>query len=217
MFVNIFDFYTNDLPTAMSFCSDNKQLAIGCPVVQDGALGSVIYLLSTASDEPRAVIQNTEGVPLQIQYLSRQQVAVVYTTFTAVYKTDTGEELYRYSYDEQSLQSAAFSAGKYAVLLFGDGAHGSLTRLVVLDATLVPAAQVEVGVAASSVAASRTAAYVLTSDAVLAYALDGTYMGEYVPTASPLAVVDARRTLLLTEKMVYNVDEALAESSSDAG
>ena len=40
-----------------------------------------------------------------------------------------GTELYRYSYGGRTLQSAAISAGKNAVLLFGDGVHGALTQL----------------------------------------------------------------------------------------
>lgn len=208
MFVDVFDFYTSDLPTAMAFASDNRQVALGCPYAEGGALGGTVYLLNTGSDKPQATIRNTEGVPLQIQYLSRQSVLVIYDTFAAVYDTATGTQQARYSYGGQTLQSAAVSGGKNAVLLFGDGVHSALTNLVVLDANLAVAGAAQVNANAESVAASRTGAYVLTRESVLSYGLDGSFRGEEITESQPLTVLDARKVLLLTDKTVSELSAA---------
>ena len=130
----------------------------------------------TRKDE-YVTIRNTEGMPVKIQYLTNAEVLVLYDTYAAVYDTADGTELYRYSYGGRTLQSAAISAGKNAVLLFGDGVHGALTQLTILDATLSEAGSADVNERASGVAASRTGAFVLTNDGVLSYGLDGVFYG----------------------------------------
>lgn len=198
MFQNIYTFRTQDLPTAMAFASDNRQLAVGCPYAEGGALGGTVYLMNTDRDE-YITVRNTQGLPLKIQYLSNTEVLVIYDTFAAVYAAADGAELHRYEYGGRTLQSAAVSAGKNAVLLFGDGVHGAMTQLTVLDAALTVAGTVNLGERAQSVAADRTHAFVLTNDGVLCYGLDGAFAGTAVTEKKPLAVVAAQKTLLLTQ------------------
>lgn len=202
VFENVFNFYTKDLPTAMAFCADNKQLALGCPYAENGALGGVIYLLNIDKDEPVAEIRNAQGLPLQIKYFSRKQVLVVYDTYLAVYDTNDGTELYSYSYAGQTLQSASINENNIPMLLFGDGTHGSLTNLVILNTKLEVTGSAAVGICAESLSATRSGAYILTRDNVLGYKLDGTFIGQLVTDARPLAVIDTKDLLLLTEKTV---------------
>lgn len=198
MFENIYTFRTQDLPTAMAFASDNRQLAVGCPYAEGGALGGTVYLMNTDRDE-YITIRNTQGLPLRLQYLSASEVLVIYDTFAAVYATADGTQLYCYDYGGRTLQSAAVSAGKNAVLLFGDGVHGASTQLTVLDAALAAVGTAEVGERAQSVAAGRTHAFVLTNDGVLCYGLDGAFADAVVTEKKPMAVVAAQKTLLLTQ------------------
>ena len=135
---------------------------------------------------------------------------------SVVYDTADGTELYRYSYGGRTLQSAAISAGKNAVLLFGDGVHGALTQLTILDATLSEAGSADVNERASGVAASRTGAFVLTNDGVLSYGLDGVFYGATVTEAKPLAMVNGRKLLLLEQGEV-SVFEPPAPPSASAG
>lgn len=198
MFENIYTFRTQDLPTAMAFASDNRQLAVGCPYAEGGALGGTVYLMNTDKDE-YITIRNTQGMPLKLQFLSTSEVLVIYDTFAALYAAADGAELHRYEYGGRTLQSAAVSAGKNAVLLFGDGAHGATTQLTVLDAALSVAGTADVGARAQSVAASRTHAFVLMNDGVRCYGLDGAFAGMVVTEKKPLTVVAARKPLLLTQ------------------
>ena len=198
MFQNIYTFRTQDLPTAMAFASDNRQLAVGCPYAAGGALGGTVYLMNTDKDE-YITIRNTQGLPLKIQYLSNAEVLVIYDTFAAVYAAADGAELHRYDYGGRTLQSAAISADKNAVLLFGDGVHSSTTQLTVLDAALAVAGTAELGEHARSVAASRTHAFVLTNDGVLCYGLDGAFAGTVITEKKPLTVVAAKKPLMLTQ------------------
>ena len=154
--------------------------------------------MNTDRDE-YITIRNTQGLPLKIQYLSTSEVLVIYDTFAAVYAAADGAELYRYDYGGRTLQSAAVSAGKNAVLLFGDGAHGATTQLTVLDAALAVAGTAAPGERVQGVAASRTHAFVLTNDGVLCYGLDGTFAGMVVTEKKPLAVVAAKKPLMLTQ------------------
>ena len=65
---------------------------------------------------------------LYTSYLTNAEVLVLYDTYAAVYDTADGTELYRYSYGGRTLPSAAISAGKNAVLLFGDGVQDVYKR-----------------------------------------------------------------------------------------
>lgn len=196
MFQNIYTFRTQELPTAMAFASDNRQLAVGCPYAEGGALGGTVYLMDTGRDE-YITIRNTQGLPLKIQYLSTSEVLVLYDTFAAVYAASDGAQLYRFEYGGRTLQSAAVSADGHAVLLFGDGVHGAITQLTVLDAALAVTGAANLNERARSVAAGRTHAFVLTNDGVLCYGLDGAFAGAVVTEKKPLAAVDARQKILL--------------------
>lgn len=224
MFNKILEFNTDDLPTAMAFSSDNKHFAVACPKAQNGALGSVVYLLSTdMEDYSQAVtVQVSDGIPLKVEYLDRQNVLVVYDRFAAIYGVTDGTEKARYDFGAEQLQSAAVS-GKSTVLLFGDGEHTELTRFVVLDMNLTVVGQSNVPVRANSVAASRSGVYVLTNTAVYCYGLDGSAGAVVEPGAKPLAVIEADHLLLLTQEQILDLEapqtepvESAASSSSQA-
>ena len=210
MFECVYTFRTQDLPTAMAFADDNRRLAAGCPYAEGGARGGKVYLMDTGRDE-YITIRTTEGMPLKLQYLSAFELLVIYDTFAAVYATEDGAELHRYDYGGRALQSVAVSAGKNAVLLFGDGVHGAATRLAVLDDTLTAVGAADVNERAVSVAADRTHAFVLTNDGVLCYGLDGSFEGLAVTNTKPLAVVAAKKPLLLTQGRVSVIEPPAAQ------
>lgn len=217
MFNNIFEFKTEDLPTAMAFSDDNRNFAVACPKAGNGGLGSVIYLLNTGmEDYSQAVtVQVSDGIPLKVEYLDRQSVLVVYDRFAAIYNVSDGTEKARYDFGANQLQSAAVS-GKNTVLLFGDGEHTELTRFVVLDTNLAAVGQAAVPVRANSVAASRSGVYVLTNTLVYCYGLDGSDNGSVDPGAKPLAVIDADRLLLLTQEQILDLDAPQTDASASA-
>lgn len=219
LFQNIYTFRTQDLPTALTFASDNRHFAAGCPGAEGGALGGVVYLMDLNRDA-YITIRTADGMPLKLQYLTGGTLLVLYDSFAAVYDTSDGTELHRYDYGGRTLQSADVSAGKNAVLLFGDGAHGALTQLVVLDDTLSEVGAAFVNRRANSVAAVRTGAFVLTNDGTLAYTLDGTFCAEELLPDRPLDLLQSGgRLLLLTQGEAREAQppEKKAETTAGAG
>lgn len=203
LFTQIFSFKTSELPTAMAFAADNRQFAVASPYAENGALGGTVYLFTTDPDAPAeatATIRNTEGLPLRIEYLTKNEVLVFYDTFAAAYNTADGAQLARYDYQGRTLQSAAVADGKNnAVLLFGDGTHSSQTQLVVLDRQLAELGAADVGRIAKGVCATRTGAYVFTGESVLSYGLDGTALGETLAGGRLLSLVPGKKLFLLTQ------------------
>jgi hypothetical protein len=92
-----------------------------------------------------------------------------------------------------------------------DGVHGAATRLAVLDDTLTAVGAADVNERAVSVAADRTHAFVLTNDGVLCYGLDGSFEGLAVTNTKPLAVVAAKKPLLLTQGRVSVIEPPAAQ------
>ncbi|MEG1322784.1 MAG: DUF5711 family protein [Ruthenibacterium sp.] len=193
---------TSEIPTAIAFASDNKHFAVAALHGEGGALGANITLFNTQTSEPAATIVTTEGIPVQMKYLTRDTLLVVYDTFAATYNTADGTETATYSYGTRTLQSASLDAGKNTVLLFGSPLHTTLTSMVVLSDTLTEIGAAAVDVRAQSVSADRTGAYVLTSDSVRTYALDGVFCGETPLTEKPLALIPAHELFLITPMRV---------------
>ncbi len=220
LFEPIFQWKTSEVPTALAFAQDNRQFAVGTPQSVGGALGGKVYLYTTdvnAPDAATAVIDSADGVPVGMQYLNSKQLLVVYNTYCAVYSTADGGQQARYDYGGRTLQGWAVSSGaNNAVLLFGDGAHSSMTRLCVLDAQLVPLADAAVGRIATGVAATRTGAYVATANSVLSYGLDGAYLGESVQEAHVNGLVASKKLFLLTEGQLDVFVPPAAEQTASA-
>lgn len=205
-FEEIYAFRTQDLPTALAACSDNKQFAAGCPYASGGALGGSVYLMHTGRDD-YITIRNTEGLPLKLYYLSGSEILVVYDTYAAVYKTADGSELYRYGFAGRSLQSAAVGRDKTIALLFGDGVHSAATQLAILNAKLQETGSTAVRARCLGVAAGRNSAYVLTHEGVLCYKDDCTFEGLMRTENRPLAVLSGdTKPLVLTQGQVRTVD-----------
>lgn len=212
MFMEIFRFTSAETPTAMTFANDNEQFAVGCLAGEDGALGAVVYLFTTdpnAPEQATAVIQNREGMALRIFYPTNQQVLIVYDTSCALYSAKDGTELARYSYGGLQLQSAELSdGGNDLVLLFGDGTHSSQTSLAVLETEgLTEVGQAMVGQIAKGLAATRTAAYVLTNDGTLCYSLAGELFEEVEVDGKTLALAAASDPLLIVEGQILKLPQ----------
>lgn len=201
MFEEIYGFKTQDLPTAMAFADDNRHFAAGVPYADQGILGGKVYLMDTRRSE-YITISSKEGVPVRLQYLDGKKIMVIYDSFAAIYSTEDGTELSRYSYEGRTLQSIAFSEGRTPVLLFGDGVHSAMTELIILDSDLKEIGRAKVNANANRVAAGREGAFVLTNNSVLSYALDGVFCGKVETQTKPLALVRGRKTFLLGHNQV---------------
>ncbi|MEG1381398.1 MAG: DUF5711 family protein [Ruthenibacterium sp.] len=187
-----------ETPAVITFSSDNKHFATATLHGENGALGTVITLFNTQTSEPVTTVTTMEGIPLQMKYLTQDSLLVVFDTFAATYDTTDGTQTAAYPYGMRTLQSASLDAGKNTVLLFASPLHTTLTSVVMLDDTLAEIGAATVGMRANVVSANRMGAYVLTSDSVFTYALDGTFCGETLLEEKPLALVPAGKLLLIT-------------------
>mgnify|MGYP003397539982 FL=1 len=193
---------TSETPIAMAFAPDNKHFSVATLYGADGALGATITLFSTQADAPLTTITTTEGIPVQMEYLSAETLLVVYDTFVATYDTADGTQKAYYPYGARMLQNASLDAGKNTVLLFASSLHTTLTSMVVLNDSLTEIGTAAVGVRTNGMTANRTGAYVFTNDSVRTYALDGTFCGETALLEKPLAMVSASKLLLVTSLQV---------------
>lgn len=220
MFEEIFTFYTSEHVTAMAFAGDNKHFAVGCPGSENGALSGRVYLFTTdpgAEADADAVLENPDGMPLKIFYPSASRVVVVYDNYMALYDAQEGSELARFDYGGLPVQSASMGGSGNIALLFGDGEHSAQTRVVLFDSGLNVTGQASVGARTFSVTAGRREAYVLAAGGVYCYGPDGTLWGTRQTENRPLAVVAAKKTVLLTAASASELQFDATQESGAAG
>ena len=220
MFEEIFTFYTSEHVTAMAFAGDNKHFAVGCSGSENGALSGRVYLFTTdpgAEADADAVLENPDGMPLKIFYPSASRVVVVYDNYMALYDAQDGSELARFDYGGLPVQSASMGSSGNIALLFGDGEHSAQTRVVLFDSGLNVTGQASVGARTFSVTVGRREAYVLAAGGVYCYGLDGTLWGIQQTENRPLAVVAAKKTVLLTAASASELQFAAPQESGAAG
>ncbi|NCC07750.1 MAG: hypothetical protein EOM30_06860 [Clostridia bacterium] len=196
---------TSEVVMSMAFATDNKRLAAACLYTENGALGTKLHLFDTSSTEPAATVTTIDGIPVAMKYITRNQLLVVYDNFASIYDASTGAPLYTYSYGGKTLQSVSTESGKNTVLLFSDDTHTSLTSLVVLDNQLAEIGKANVGKRTVSVSSDSLHAYVMTSDSVLTYALDGTLSGSVKYDEKPRTVLNAQQPLLILQSSVQTI------------
>ncbi len=193
---------TSEVVMSMAFSSDNKHFAAACLYTENGALGTKLHLFDTSTTETAPTLTTIDGIPVTMKYIARNQLLVVYDNFASVYDTSTGAPLYTYSFNGKTLQSVSTESGKNTVLLFSDDTHTSLTSLVILDNKLAEIGKANVGRRTVSVASDNMHAYVLTSDSVMTYALDGTLSDSVKYDEKPRTVLDAKQPLLILQSSV---------------
>lgn len=209
---------SNEIPLAMAFASDNKRLAVATILSNAGGVGTTLHFFNVRSDTEQATATVWSGTPVLLRHFGGKLLAV-FDTFTAVYNTKDGAELARYDYGARLLQSASVDEAGRVALLFGDVKYPGTTTAAALDAQLVQTGSVVVGSAATSVSLSHKLVHVLTSDSVLTYGLDGVQTATLRLETKPFAVLDARKSLLVTADAVRELDaqgnlQAAAQSGS---
>lgn len=156
-------------------------------------------------------------MPLKIFYPSASRVVVVYDNYMALYDAQEGSELARFDYGGLPVQSASMGSSGNIALLFGDGEHSAQTRVVLFDSGLNVTGQASVGARTFSVTAGRREAYVLAAGGVYCYGPDGTLWGTRQTENRPLAVVAAKKTVLLTAASASELQFAAPQESGAAG
>ena len=206
MFQVVFEWKTAQVPTAMVFARDNRQFAVACPEVYNGALGGKVFLYTTDSNAPdaaNAVIESAQGLPVGLKYLSRKEILVIYQTYCAVYNTVDGTELARYDYNAQSLQAWQTTPDNASVvLLFGDGEHSSMTKLCVLDSKMQQTAACSVNRIATQMTVTQSQIHVVTSNSVLSYTMDAGLLAEQKTQGYIRALIGTGKLYLMTEQEI---------------
>lgn len=180
-------------PIAVRFAPDNRRFAVGALAARDGQLSSRIYLLDLRSDGEPVYEATTGSLLLRLEWLSGSRLLAVFDNYLTVLDTGTMTELMRYDITGGTLQSAAVSGSRTALLV---QLRGGCT-LVTLDETLTPLAEIPAGQATGLTAAS-SAVYLLSADRVQCFGYDGVQKWEKYFDSSPLTVLEANKTLVFT-------------------
>lgn len=198
-------------PVALSFASDNHRFAAGCLRAEDGQLQATVYLMDTDTETVGATYAADPGsMILELDWITGTRLLAVFDDYAAIIDPSTGAEAVRFSYGGATLQSVSISGKDTALLL----ASRSGSTLVVLDDALTELARAAVG-KANSVSCARTAVYVLTADSVQCYAFNGTLNWVRTFASTPLAVLNARETLVFTGTMASVLEAPQAETSTE--
>ncbi len=186
----------DDKPVCAAFHQDNRTLALGCLTAENGALGSVIYVLRADSDKLSAAIPVPDARVLQLSYISANRLLAVFDTYAAVYDS-RGAEQARFDYGGRTLRSADTNSGKTA-LVFGENNQETL-ELVLLSNQMVPLFSVQAaGNSVPHVLVATGGVYLETGYEVLAYTEKGAPGGTLAFEAKPYALVRAPEPVLLT-------------------
>jgi hypothetical protein len=179
-----------DIPLRAAFWG-NHTLALGCVSPNGGAMGGTIYIFQTNRSPQRAqqaAIRVEGAIPLQMNYVARNKLLVIYNTGYAAIYNGAGEEVARYDYGGGQPYAVDVRDGCVA-LLFGAGAQAG-GRLVVLDAQLREQGGTVLQRAGDAqVLASKNAVYVLEGQQVLTYSREGAELGSHILAGKPYGLV----------------------------
>ena len=214
-FETLYEWYPTEregMPGCVSFAPDNRRFAVACLKAENGILVSNIYLLNTQKDEIVSSIHVSGGHVLQMHWIGKDNLLVLFNNHAAVYNAQTGEEKVTYSYGGKNLQSASVS-GQNTALLFQAELADAPATLVILDPEMQILGTGSVPAPASGVVCTRTNAYVLRESAVAAYDLTGAFQWEMRVDSAPQAIVNAKKLLVFEGGNVREVKQP-AESSA---
>lgn len=190
---------TDALPLALSFDSGGKKFAAALVEAKGGVLTTTVYLFSTGKDAAICTIEESDAIPVKIEYLSSDRILCVFDTRAVVCDANTGERLAAFEYGTRVLQSASVPSGGSVVLLFSDVDVSRRAELIVLDETLSVAGSAKTDTRVLRAASDRTHAYILTENSVITYLLDGTLCGETFLDSAPVRMVKGSELYLITE------------------
>ncbi len=188
----------SELPLALTFDSNNKNFAVALLNTQNGTLTTDIMFYSTNKSEKLASIENSEGIPIKMQYLNNG-LLVIYDTFTAFYDKNTGEEISRYAYGEKIFRSASINESGEIVLLFGDKNYPEITQIVVLNKNLESTASEYTGQIVNSIDFVDNNIYAFLQNSVLVYDENAVFVEEVSAQKTPVQIIKANELLLLTQ------------------
>lgn len=180
-----------------AFSPNNKRLLLAAVQPKDGQIGTVIYGVDITGKQEYAdvVLQTQTGLPLSVEYISAQQILVVYDTYAAVYNAQTGETEATYAYGARLLAGYSVNNGNLA-LLFGSQRFAQAMQAVLLDSSLQPLGSYNLGKYAQAVRMGKTEMYVQCGKEMRVYnAKDGAFLGAQPLTEQP-------RGILYTDKLL---------------
>ncbi|MEG0616684.1 MAG: DUF5711 family protein [Oscillospiraceae bacterium] len=201
-----------DTPVCMAMSRDGRKVAVAAVSPQAGALSSHIYMLDIGLDEPAAEIISDDTLPLQLKYLPNGDLAVIYDAYAAVYSQNDGKELYRYNFDERTLQTAAIE-DKYIALVFTDASHLSDTSLVLLSGNMEEMCSEKIGSAVVDICTVPNAVNVLSDTQVFTYGTDGKLWEKQAIQGKGETIINSKKLLLFTRNNVSELTQPVQPKS----
>ena len=186
----------SNTPSILAFLGDNKHLAIACPVLTGGELGTEIVILRSGEEVTK--IHKEGSLALQIDYLGSDRVRVIYNNCTLVYNRSTGEELERYFYGGHPLLRVNSSANGETVLVFGDAYQTVLNHVVVISEHMEELVQLQVRLPVTDILLTRDRLYILSGAQVLKYNLQGELLETIQLESLGQSFVYSKKVLVIT-------------------
>lgn len=186
-------------PVRVAFAPDNKRLAVGNLMAENGVLCSTINLLDIRRDSIISEYTASGSVLVALEWLSGSRLLALFDNMAVILDPSNGEELARYPYQNQTLQD--YSVDNGAALLF----HATTgSRLVILDTALEPVLDTltEAASQVTYVSSHGGIAYLLRDSTVTGVNSKGEITMERRFNSVPRGVLQAHRLLVFVDNQV---------------
>lgn len=170
-FDEIYYWSTPEYVTHVSLSPKGDMMAVCALRGQGGVLESLVYLFRFSEDKEQATVALTlpEQLVLELKFEEDDRVRLL-TDRRYLVLDNKGREKYSYDFAGTQILGAEFSDRR--TLLHIHERDGKAQRLVLLDASLLEKASLEIDKTVLDIALSKDTAYVLTQDGVMAYDLN---------------------------------------------
>lgn len=187
------------VPVRIGFAADNKRFAVGTLLAENGVLQTSIDLMDIRRDSITARYIASGSVLVGLRWLNNSTLLAVFDDMTVTIDASSGEELARFSYQNQILQD--YSVDNGAALLFHTPTG---SRLVLLDTALEPVLDTftEKASQVTYVSSHGGIAYLQRESSVAGINTHGELTMERQFNSVPRGVLQAHRLLVFVDNQV---------------
>ncbi|MEG2928250.1 MAG: DUF5711 family protein [Oscillospiraceae bacterium] len=182
-----------------SFLSPNgNTLAINTVLAQDGYLINDIYIIDAVDKKEKFTIRNVKTMPLGVEYITANQLLVLYIDKAVIYSVQDGTQLGEYSYGSDALIDYDVQNGE-VLLALGGYNREKQNRIVMLSPKLEEKFSVTVDEKIIDTEISNSRIYLLGDHNVSEYSLEGKILHQQEAENSNKKLVDFKGSVLISK------------------
>ncbi len=171
---------------------------------ENGSISSDIYVIDTNEYLEKFVVSHTE-YPLNIDITNTNKAIITYTNHIEIWDLSTGENLYSYNMDNKNILLEEFS-GSYILAVFGTFDSSLSQTLVMLDDKLEVLIEIEFEEEVKDAIISNQRIYILGSDFIYEYNLQGEELSKIVADPSQKYLIDYQGTFVLSSGSINEIE-----------